>query len=113
MRPLHIQIKLVSPKPTVDNIAEDACRRVYGAYGGKSIETPELVRQTAAWMVDRHDVQYGEAFAACRKWMFTEELIAENYSDKEISRLRAQRWTEKQIELHDHYLAQVSKHRLG
>ena len=108
MRPLHIQMKLVSPKPTVDNIAEDACRRVYGAYGGKSIETPELVRQTAAWMVDRHDVQYGEAFAACRKWMLTEELIAENYSAKEISRLRAHRWMEKQIDLHDRYLIEIS-----
>ena len=113
MRPLHIQMKLVAPKPTVDNIAEDACRRVYGAYGGKSLDTSELVRQTAAWMAERHDVHYAEALAACRKWMYTEELMAENYSTKEISRLRAQRWMEKQIELHDHYLAQVSKRQLG
>jgi hypothetical protein len=59
-------------------------------------------------MVDRHNVQYGEALAACRKWMFTEELIAENYSAKEISRLRANRWMEKQIDLHDRYLIEIS-----
>jgi hypothetical protein len=108
MKVPNIQTKIIGQTMSTDSIAEDACRHVYTNLGGGEVPTSELVRQTAAWMVDRHNVQYGEALAACRKWMFTEELIAENYSAKEISRLRANRWMEKQIDLHDRYLIEIS-----